>query len=250
MSCGCSRKSRQADEMKEPGIPQIPEADLDIELKDPQPEEKPLEAVAGGSSRIKFAMAQTVAEAIDRFAAAEPKHEVGGLLLGKTRELSGSVLLLVEGHIEAKYTESRQGSVTFTHRAWEYMHAEKDRLFPELKIVGWFHTHPGFGIFLSSQDLFIHRFFFNSPQYLAYVVDPRKHLHGGFRWEDERIVRCDPVIGPIDFLRDFDKLTQEEQELRRRLGRERWKVRGLLGICLLLLLFSVGILAGMHLAKA
>ena len=32
--------------------------------------------------------------------------------------------------------------------------------FPTESLVGWQHTHPGFGIFLSGYDLFIHRNFF------------------------------------------------------------------------------------------
>ena len=51
--------------------------------------------------------------------------------------------------------------------------------------MGWYHTHPDFGIFLSSHDLFIHRNFFDQPLQVAYVVDPIRQTRGFFRWKDD-----------------------------------------------------------------
>jgi hypothetical protein len=50
--------------------------------------------------------------------------------------------------------------------------------------VGWYHTHPDYGIFLSGQDLFIHRNFFDQPLQVAYVVDPIRQTRGFFQWRD------------------------------------------------------------------
>src|SRR5205823_14556508 len=55
---------------------------------------------------------------------------------------------------------------------------------PGLDIVGWYHTHPDFGIFLSGHDLFIHQHFFNQPLQVAYVVDPIRQTRGFFQWRD------------------------------------------------------------------
>ena len=62
-------------------------------------------------------------------------------------------------------------------------HPERDKLHPDLDIVGWYHTHPDFGIFLSGHDLFIHRNFFDQPLQVAYVVDPIRQTRGFFRWK-------------------------------------------------------------------
>jgi hypothetical protein len=48
--------------------------------------------------------------------------------------------------------------------------------------VGWYHTHPSFGIFLSHHDLFIHQHFFAQPLQVAYVVDPIQQTRGFFQW--------------------------------------------------------------------
>jgi hypothetical protein len=72
------------------------------------------------------------------------------------------------------------------------VHRTLDRDFPdEEQIVGWYHSHPGFGIFLSEHDLFIHRNFFGGPSQIAVVVDPLAGTEGVFAWRDDRIV---PVI--------------------------------------------------------
>ena len=50
--------------------------------------------------------------------------------------------------------------------------------------MGWYHTHPNFGIFLSHHDLFIHHNFFAQPLQVAYVVDPINQTRGFFQWRD------------------------------------------------------------------
>jgi proteasome lid subunit RPN8/RPN11 len=49
-------------------------------------------------------------------------------------------------------------------------------------MVGWYHTHPGFGIFLSGMDLFIHQNFFTQLWHVAFVLDPRARTSGFFTW--------------------------------------------------------------------
>ena len=48
-----------------------------------------------------------------------------------------------------------------------------------MKIVGWYHSHPGFGLFLSEYDSFIQENFFIDPNHVALVVDP---LEGSLGW--------------------------------------------------------------------
>ena len=42
----------------------------------------------------------------------------------------------------------------------------------DLLIVGWYHTHPGYGCFLSDIDIDTQRKCFNKPYHVALVVDP------------------------------------------------------------------------------
>jgi hypothetical protein len=53
-------------------------------------------------------------------------------------------------------------------------------------MVGWYHTHPGWGVFLSGPDSFICRNFFNRPLDLALVIDPCRQDRGFFQWTGGR----------------------------------------------------------------
>lgn len=126
------------------------------------------------------------ADAIERHALRDTSVELGGILLGKecVDEETGLPFVLVTKSLEAKHYENTQASFTYTHDSWEEITRERDRLHPDLDIVGWYHTHPDFGIFLSSHDLFIHRNFFDQPLQVAYVVDPIRQTRGFFQWRD------------------------------------------------------------------
>jgi hypothetical protein len=59
-----------------------------------------------------------------------------------------------------------------------------DSRFADARIVGWYHSHPDFGIFLSERDAFIQEHFFSGPGQVAYVIDPVRDLEGVFAWRN------------------------------------------------------------------
>jgi proteasome lid subunit RPN8/RPN11 len=126
------------------------------------------------------------ADAIERHALRDTAVELGGILLGAecVDEVTGKPFVWVTQSLEAKHYENTQSSFTYTHEAWEEITRDRDRQFPDLDIVGWYHTHPDFGVFLSSHDLFIHHHFFAQPLQVAYVVDPIRQTRGFFQWRD------------------------------------------------------------------
>ena len=122
------------------------------------------------------------ADAIERHALRDVSVELGGILLGRecVDDQTGQPFVWITQSLEAKHYENTQASFTYTHDSWEEITRERDKLHPDLDIVGWYHTHPDFGIFLSSHDMFIHRNFFAQPLQLAYVVDPIRRQTCGF----------------------------------------------------------------------
>lgn len=50
-----------------------------------------------------------------------------------------------------------------------------------LKIVGWYHTHLNFGIFLSAQDKLVISSVFNASWHVSLVLDPIRNQLGCFR---------------------------------------------------------------------
>jgi proteasome lid subunit RPN8/RPN11 len=112
--------------------------------------------------------------------------EVGGVLVG---DIDATGKAEVHGMIPALRADGARASVTFTHDAWQAIIAAQEQDFPDSPvIVGWYHSHPGFGIFLSEHDVFIQRNFFREPFQLAYVVDPQDEIEGMFGWRDGEIV--------------------------------------------------------------
>lgn len=126
------------------------------------------------------------ADAIERHALSDTSVELGGILLGKecVDPATGQPFVWVTQSLEAKHYANTQASFTYTHDSWEEITRERDRLHPDSDIVGWYHTHPSFGIFLSHHDLFIHQHFFAQPLQVAYVVDPINQTRGFFQWRE------------------------------------------------------------------
>jgi proteasome lid subunit RPN8/RPN11 len=133
------------------------------------------------------------ADAMERHALSDTSVELGGILLGKecVDEATGTPFVWITQSLEAKHYANTQASFTYTHDSWEEISRERDRLFPELDIVGWYHTHPSFGIFLSHHDLFIHQHFFAQPLQVAYVIDPVQQTRGFFQWRDRNMAQVE-----------------------------------------------------------
>jgi proteasome lid subunit RPN8/RPN11 len=139
-----------------------------------------------GPDDLPIFLDRTPADAIERHALRDTTVELGGILLGRecVDDQTGTPFVWITEALEAKHYENTQASFTYTHDSWEEITRERDRLHPGLDIVGWYHTHPDYGIFLSGQDLFIHRNFFDQPLQVAYVVDPIRQTRGFFQWRD------------------------------------------------------------------
>lgn len=161
-------------------------------------------------------------KAMQEHAHSRTDAEVGGVMLGKLcRDARETPYLLIDGHVAALEAESRASNVTFTAESWTKIHEVIDRDFPGAQIVGWYHTHPSFGIFLSEMDVFIQRHFFDAPQQVAIVIDPVADTHGGFSWRNgvpvaqKLVIEPDSATGQGVDLREVVKrrMIQREAEL-------------------------------------
>ncbi len=146
-----------------------------------------------GQADLPIFIDHRAAEAIERHALADTSVELGGILLGKEclDEVSGTPFVWITQSLEAKHYANTQASFTYTHDSWEEITRERDRLFPDLDIVGWYHTHPSFGIFLSHHDIFIHQHFFAQVLQVAYVVDPVQQTRGFFQWRGQTVAQVE-----------------------------------------------------------
>ena len=126
-----------------------------------------------------------VTRCIRQHARAHAKTEVCGVLIGSNDD----GVIDIRASIEATNAAQAGTHVTFTQDAWESIYRVKDGLYPDHRIVGWYHSHPGFGVFLSEHDLFIQQNFFSSPGQVAWVYDPHTDEEGCFGWVGSEIHR-------------------------------------------------------------
>ena len=98
---------------------------------------------------------------------------------------SGEQFVVVQHMLPAHHT--RQGSVylTFTQDTLVQFHDELETNHKGKRIVGWYHTHPRMGIFLSHYDTWLHNNFFPEPWQVALVVEPHTSLAGFFIRRDD-----------------------------------------------------------------
>ena len=135
-------------------------------------------------------ISQSVYKEIHKFTKNKTTNESGGMLVGSVIDEFGKTNIVISGFVEAKFCEATPTTLKFTHETWEYVHKEIERKHNGKKIVGWIHTHPDFGIFLSEYDKFIQQNFFSDEHQIAYVVDPIQHIEGFYFWINGNIEKC------------------------------------------------------------
>lgn len=132
-------------------------------------------------SGMQVVCSRIVLQAIHQHGAETHEVEVCGVLVGNICRDDHGLFLWIQACIRGEHAVNQMAQVTFTSETWTHIHEEMAK-WPDMRILGWYHTHPDFGIFLSAADLFIHENFFNLPWQLAYVYDPVREEDGMFVW--------------------------------------------------------------------
>lgn len=148
-------------------------------------------------SSATIILPQSVLDEIVAFSEADLRRERGGFLLGGVYGTQPMLVVIRHFHPAAE-ARSQAASLVFTHDTWAELHREAEQKYPNQSIVGWHHTHPDFGIFLSSYDKFIHQNFFPQAWQVAMVVDPRRQELGFFHWREGHIEPCGFVTGQLE----------------------------------------------------
>lgn len=223
------------------------EQDFDIEIQDSHDENKvhvqlPMNFLAFGEIEpddVKVYIKQDVYRALEKYALADVEHERGTILLGDYCEELGKIHVIISNYIEARYTDASASTLTFTHETWNYVYKEQEAKYPDKKIVGWQHTHPSYGIFLSNYDLFIQKNFFNLPFQVAYVIDPVQNIRGFFQWKNNKTEKLKGYY----IYDDVGKSIKIEQEKRKKESAHPTKLNSVAFALLVALCFSTGMLS-------
>ncbi len=133
-------------------------------------------------------------------------REVGGALIGdfcKDKVGSGYFLDVI-AILKAEHAVEETASLTFTHDTWNALHEQVDKNFSDKAIVGWYHTHPGFGVQLSKKDVFIHDNFFSLPYQIALVLDPLSKTYLYYISNKDEYKQSNKIFVYIDSQSDSD----------------------------------------------
>src|SRR3979409_169540 len=134
-------------------------------------------------------MEAEVARKIRQHCRSSGKAEFCGVLIGSI----DAERMAVEACIAGVNAAQGGAHVTFTQDTWGHIYQIKDKEYPDARIVGWYHSHPGFGVFLSEHDLFIQENFFSDPQQVAWVYDPHTDEEGCFGWIGSNIEKLSAI---------------------------------------------------------
>jgi proteasome lid subunit RPN8/RPN11 len=158
---------------------------------------------------VKVFLTQPAYALMCAHAGGELEEETGGVLVGHPCEdaETGQEFIVIEHALPARFT--RQGSVflTFTQDTLVYFHNEIEARFPGEQIVGWYHTHPKMGIFLSNYDTWLHNNFFPERWQVALVIEPHKKLGGFF------IRQSDGALDPKRYMGFFEMEGNPERSI-------------------------------------
>ena len=144
--------------------------------------------------------------AIHEQAARSLPNETGGFLVGRvaTDHRDGSWHLEIEDAVPVEPISQDPVHFTFSWRDVDRVRQYREQHGKAL--IGWYHTHPDLGIFLSDTDLEkTHRVLFSEPFQIALVYDPVRHRAGYFYWEGKQQIDAAPAAW-----REFDIAVQPE----------------------------------------
>jgi proteasome lid subunit RPN8/RPN11 len=126
--------------------------------------------------------------------------EVGGVFVGEVFSDPKTEQLLVDVQAAIPARGAVESGVYFrlTEEAWDHISRERDHQFPSSEfpnhlIVGWYHTHPGLGVFYSATDRASQKAFFTQPWNFGIVVDPLQDRFGIFLGGDSKILPSEHI---------------------------------------------------------
>lgn len=195
--------------------------------------------IGEGDENFKIFISDLVLTDIKAFLSSDKEKELGGVLLGEVYiDDDNNKFILINEFVIALYTEASITRLTFTHSSWEYINNKIDNEYPGKKIIGWFHSHPGHTVFLSSYDKFIHENFFIADYNVAYVFDPINNDDGVFFEKDKKLVRagCYYIYSQFQISKENTEIGDSKDILTEEVKTEKKPKKGNLPIYLILIL--------------
>jgi proteasome lid subunit RPN8/RPN11 len=142
---------------------------------------------AGIKPQLEVFVSQAAYLRICAHAGSDLDNEVGGWLVGKhcIDHETNQRFIVIDTVLPGEHTEQGPAHMTFTGDSQIAMHNHLENNLPGKVLLGWYHTHPRMGVFLSKWDIWLHQNFFPEKWQVALVVEPHSSTGGFFiRQED------------------------------------------------------------------
>ena len=106
------------------------------------------------------------------------EQEIFGYLIGSFFKWNDQIYTVIEDllfligavYSDKIFTSQIEGTAGLYQKKFQRIKKMKNN--ENLRIVGWWHSHPNLGCFLSSTDLVTQKYFFPEENQVALVVDP------------------------------------------------------------------------------
>jgi len=148
--------------------------------------------------------------AVQKHAQKRTDREVGGFLIGDAMHEKENLFVQITHIVEVQEIQHKTGEFIFTHEVWKMIDSIMSERYPDNQLIGWYHTHPGLGVFLSPEDKFIQNNFFNHSWQVTLVLDPLTKYQLFYYTKNRNLVN-------IGF---YIYTTRENQQVLKRLRRE------------------------------
>jgi proteasome lid subunit RPN8/RPN11 len=188
------------------------------------------------STGLDIIIRRTALSCIRAYGDSNPNAQTYGILVGDLYQDASGPYLLIEQIIQA---ESAGGS-DFTD-TWEKIQELMNENYPNSRIVGWYRTCPGNGVFLSNNDRTLHDSYFGIPWQAALIYNPQLREVGIFS------TRAGALVG-IELLVEGDQAASAQPKPAKRSGARTFG-RFLLALIALALFAAMGFLLGMLLLQ-
>lgn len=185
--------------------------DILVETDEPargHPTEEMISDELSEQPKVHIFITRQALESLQQIARSGVRDEQGGVLVGLVFEDTNThdYLVRIDGHIAAEGALANAVELRFTYESWHHQRILQKELFPEKRIIGWYHTHLDLvkktfmttdprqntystPLYFSKDDLFTHREFFREKWYVAMVLDPEGNLTF-FQWIGDEIGEC------------------------------------------------------------
>src|SRR5690349_21802108 len=101
-----------------------------------------IEALENGNTKV--VVSQEVLIKVNEHVSQTLERELGGFLLGNRYRctLTGCDYVIIDQYSPARFTESSEVRLAFTHEAWAQISDELSGKFLGKLLIGWYHSHP------------------------------------------------------------------------------------------------------------